>query len=542
MSATCSTAIKNTSPLKIHRNTARIALVAALLCAQSFAIPAPVRSATEVTLASVLRAHQAALSRFGNPDPRTVETQGAITGVALFGTFHSWHAPARDRLEQTLGMRTETTLRIGDREFIQNSSGDVRELSGLLSRRQITQDFILSSDLFAKPQYSKLIGETLLPDGMQAYRVEVKPPKGQEQTVYFDAATGLIDRIAYVDGDGVSTIDYSDYHTISGAVMAFKEVDSDGDHQYDITEQTKTAQVDKPILPAVFKPLPNTVIETAGPQTVPIVERAGHIYTQVAIRGKSYWFLVDTGAQSVVLDSRVATDQTLLTQGQLQVRGAQRTGGLGIAQLDYIHIGAARLPVHDVAVLNLNSSTDGAFPIQGILGYPFFAAAEVRIDFDTMTMTFGPPGSLKPLGEKLALDVDRETPEVAGEVNGVGGKFLIDTGNGNELLVFHPFVLAHAGVIPYAGAKSVSSFGVGGTTDAVAVNIDQLNIGSYRLFNRYANVILSDSGAFADRFDAGNIGLATLRSFIVSFDLANEAMYLQKGAHFDDGRYRSVYR
>lgn len=497
---------------------------------------APVR-----TLADVLNAHNVAMAQFGNPDPRTIEIKGTISGIALQGSFHSWHDPVHDRLDQMLGARTETTLRIGDREYIQNSSGDVRELGGLLAHRQITQDFILSGDLITKPQYSKLIGETTLPDGRGAYQVEVTPPNGQPQTVYFDSKTWLIDRIEYVDADGTATIDYSDYHTVDGAVVPFKEIDSDGDHQYDITERTETVRIDKTIDPGVFKPLQSTVIQIAKSQTVPIVERSGHIYAQVVIRGKSYWFLIDTGAQSVVLDSQVATDQTLLTQGELEVRGAQRTGGLGIAQLDDIHIGTATLPVHDVAVLNLNTSTEGAFPIQGILGYPFFAAAEVRLDFDAMTMTFGTPGSLKSLGEKLALDVDRSTPEVSGKVNGVEGSFLVDTGNGNELLVFHPFILAHAGVVPYVGAKSISSYGVGGSTTAVAVIIDQLDIGSYRLFNRYANVILSDQGAFADRFDAGNIGLGTLRNFVVTFDLANAAMYLQQGAHFDDGRYRGVY-
>jgi hypothetical protein len=48
----------------------------------------------------------------------------------------------------------------------------------------------------------------------------------------------------------------------------------------------------------------------------------------------------------------------------------------------------------------------------------------------------------------------------------------------------------------------------------------------------------SDQGAFADRFDAGNIGMAVLRNFVVTFDLANAKMYLQRSAAFDDGRYR----
>jgi hypothetical protein len=63
-------------------------------------------------------------------------------------------------------------------------------------------------------------------------------------------------------------------------------------------------------------------------------------------------------------------------------------------------------------------------------------------------------------------------------------------------------------------------------------------MGDYRLFNRNASLMLTDQGAFADRFDAGNIGMGVLKNFVVTFDVANAQMYLQRSTAFDDGRYR----
>ena len=51
--------------------------------------------------------------------------------------------------------------------------------------------------------------------------------------------------------------------------------------------------------------------------------------------------------------------------------------------------------------------------------------------------------------------------------------------------------------------------------------------------------MLATSGAFADRFDAGNIGLGLLKNFIVTFDLTDTEMYLERGPDFDDGRARN---
>jgi hypothetical protein len=51
--------------------------------------------------------------------------------------------------------------------------------------------------------------------------------------------------------------------------------------------------------------------------------------------------------------------------------------------------------------------------------------------------------------------------------------------------------------------------------------------------------MLTDQGAFADRFDAGNIGMAVLKNFVVTFDVANAKMYVEQARGFDDGRYRT---
>jgi hypothetical protein len=490
---------------------------------------------------SVLDAHRGALARMGAQDPRTLETQGRLEGLALRGEFHAWHDGDSDRFDQSLGARNERSLRIGDREYIVNASGNVRELVGSLVKRQRTQDFILSADFANEPQYSVLLGRASQ-DGHDVVQIRTAPPGGDSEVVSLDAKTQLIDAIAFDDADGTETITYADYRVVHGALVAFTEIDSDGDHAYDLTQHVATVNVNRSIDPAIFVPPPTVTIQTEKPVTVSLTFDRGHIYVPVTIRGHDYRFLLDTGSQAVVVDSRVAAELVLVPQGMLQVRGARRVSGIGIASLDDLLVAGARLPLDVVSIVDLNQSTEGAFPIDGVLGYPFFAAADARIDLAKLTMTFGQPGSLPVQGDKVDLDTDRELPEIAAKINGTPARMLVDTGNSTELLVFNPFLQAHPGLIQFVGSQQVSNYGVGGSMSAVGTMVDELDLGPYRMFNRYTNLMLGSSGAFADRIDGGNVGLGTLKNFVVTFDLANRAMYLLRAGSFDDGRYRPHYQ
>lgn len=514
------------------------------LLAMSFFLTLPAKLQADVPgVPTILANHQRALEKGGAIEQtHTLETEGTLSGEALRGSFHIWRDEQHDRFDQQLGVSTERSLRIGDRQYIENSSGNVRELHGLLLRRSRTQQYVDSGQFLKHPEASKFIGEASLPGGRDVYQLEVRAPGGEPETLAIDKQTWLLDRIEYIEGDGPLTIDFYDYRVVDGFMMSFRAIESDGDHAFDITQITTKLRTNK-VLPAqVFTRFAGRYIEANKPLTVPLLERGGHLYTSVMIHGHAYSFLIDTGAQSVVLDARVAAELSIFPEGALEVRGASRTGGLALARLDSIHIADAKLNVGTVSVLDLGRSTRGAFAIDGILGYPFFAASVVRIDYAGKTMTFAPPGMLAEQGKKIPLEVDRALPEVMARLNSsADGPFVVDTGNGSELLLFAAFLAAHPGVVPFS-QDAANGFGIGGSTQALRTTVDQIDFYGIRLFNRYADVIQSNRGAFADRYDAGNIGLGILKNFIVTFDEDACVMFLEPGSLFDDGRYRRVFR
>lgn len=473
--------------------------------------------------------------------PRTLQTEGTLAGLGLHGTFQTWREPGREREDETLGIRMQRTLRVDGTEFAQNANGDVRVLRGLVARRQVTEDFIDSGAFAEQPASDALLGRAKLFDGRDVWLVRVAPPGGEPYTIGIDAATWLVDEKAYQDGDTVSTVDYSQYRVVDGALVPGIEVDSTGDHEFDITSHVEKVSVDRPIDAAVFAPLRPLVIDAAAPVTVPLLADRGHIFVRASAAGKSLVLLVDSGAQGLFLDPGAAHRLGLVAEGMLEVRGAKRTNALGVAALDRIDIGGAHLPARVVSIVDLSSVTYDGSTVDGVLGYPFFAAAEARVDPEGRTMTIAKPGALPARGSPVPIDTDRELPEALAQINGVGARFLIDTGNSNELLIFHAFARAHPGVITYPGANPhfAPNSGVGGSSAAIPAMIGELDLGPFKLYNRYTDIMQSDTGAFADRNDAGNIGYGTLRNFVFTFDFSNRTLFLERTRWFDDGRGRS---
>lgn len=490
------------------------------------------------SVAQILKLHDAAVHKApGASAATTLEVRGTLAGQGLTGTFHSWHDGAKSRSDQAFGPRSESTLRLGERIVYSDGNGDVRTFRGVYLRRERTAAFIDSGDFIDHPQAVRYMGAKTI-NGAPTYALEVKAPQGEPQHLYIDQATYLIDRLEYEAGDGLETIDFSDYREVEGEMFAFHGVASNGDHEFDIIENTTEISFGKPIGSEVFLVPAQRFIDIAAPVEVPLIERADHLYASVSIGGKAYQFLVDTGAQNIVVDTSVAREAHLAEVGTLQVAGATRTGGLKLAKVSELMVGAAKLHDLVVSTIDLGSSTQGVFRIDGILGYPFFAGAVVRIDPVAKKMTLSRPGSAELTGTRVEIAMDRAFPEVSAVLNaGLRAPFILDTGNGAEVLLYRPFVDAHAGIVKIS-FDGRTTYGVGGAAQTYRTMLGSIEFGGFTFFNRRTNVMLGDRGAFADRFDAGNIGLGVLKNFILTFDAYNSALYLEKVPGFEDGRDR----
>ncbi len=121
---------------------------------------------------------------------------------------------------------------------------------------------------------------------------------------------------------------------------------------------------------------------------------SGHMTVMVKVNGKGpYRLIFDTGAPITLLNNKVAKDAGLLkgvVTSPFTMFGSQ--GEVKVKELDVGGQKAAKLTavVMDHPTIEAISKAFG--PIEGIVGFPFFARFKTTLDYQAKTMTFVPSG------------------------------------------------------------------------------------------------------------------------------------------------------
>ena len=262
-----------------------------------------------------------------------------------------------------------------------------------------------------------------------------------------------------------------------------------------------------------------------------------------SVNGKPLLLLIDSGSQGLFLDAAAAQRLGLSPEGTLEVRGSKRIAGRGVAALDRIDVGGAHLPAHVISVVDLNGISYNGATIDGVLGYPFFAAAEIRIDPDAKTMTIARPGTLAALGTRCRSipigNCPKCRPASTERPTGVFSSTPETTTTCSSTTASCAGIPASSFTARRRDSRKTAASAA--AARPVPATVYRLQLGPFNLYNRYADVMLSDTGAFADANEAGNIGSATLKNFVFTFDYAGRTLYLEKARGFDDGRYRPQF-
>ena len=474
---------------------------------------------------SMLQHARAAISSAPLHAPPRYAISGTLTGEGLRGTSSELVDGDREREDEILGLRTQRTVRMGGRFYRSDGNGNQRDLSGSDRAELLTASTIEDGSYLDHPEWFSAAMNADTPDALELC-FAMQPPQGARDVVCFDKKTALLSRRTMINADGQESMFFGDWRQVGDYRFPFR---------VDVAETGTTAtirltvdhiDIDPPVDDAAFSATRAPSTAFLAPVTLPLEMHDDHLYLPVAIGGKSYHFLLDTGSANIVIDQRVAAELGLHTQGTLGVLAADRSGTASFAKVSEIGIGGATLQDQSVAVADLGTSIDGSSHIDGILGYPFFAAAEVRIDTAAASATLGAPGSLPPLGERLALDLDRGVPETAAVLGStLRAPVMIDTGSAASMLLYHPFATAHASLIE-PGDRRDTTFAIGGTVDSSAGTLPLLTLGTTEVHDVPVDEMDAQTGAFADLIDAGSVGMGVLSQYVTTIDETGRALYL----------------
>jgi Aspartyl protease/PDZ domain len=264
------------------------------------------------------------------------------------------------------------------------------------------------------------------------------------------------------------------------------------------------------------------------------------IFVEARVDGSGpFAFILDTGSSSITLEA------PLTRRLGLRPHGAGSTGGAGENTVDYstIHLASFAFGTIELGPVDVPSLDNSALAraigfrhFDGILGANLFRTRIVTIDTARARLMMQDPGRYRPSKTAIAVPIDfdeNDMPIIDGMVNGVPGRFAVDTGDRSSLTLFGPFWRTH-GLDQSIGptVTSMTGYGVGGPIRSIVGRPSGFSIGDLTVPAPVTRLSLQKAGAFASADYAGSIGMGILKRFIVAFDYPHHKMWLEKNSSY----------
>jgi hypothetical protein len=172
---------------------------------------------------------------------------------------------------------------------------------------------------------------------------------------------------------------------------------------------------------------------------------------------------------------------------------------------------------------------------EGLVGYELLRRFVARIDYQARQLTLLDPAGFRYQGPGAVLPFvfNDHIPQVDGEVDGLKGKFDLDTGSRASLDLMSPFVKAN-GLVERYGARMerIGGWGVGGPSRELMARARVLKLGPVEIPGPVTGLSTATKGAFAMPDVAGNVGAGVLSRFTVTLDYGRQQIMLEKNARF----------
>ncbi len=376
--------------------------------------------------------------------------------------------------------------------------------------------------------------------GRSFHVIRITPRGGRPFDLWIDAASFLIDRIVEKQAIETRTTYLSDYRSIGDVKVPFAIRSTNGETRYDQIITVESVQFNQPVDEAKFSmpaPPPPDYAFTSGKTstTVPFELLNNHIYVQVKLNGKGpFRVLCDTGGANIVTPA-LASSLGLKSEGALQGRGVgEKSEDVALTRVETVQVGDVTVKNQVFAVYPLASfESVEDVPQSGLIGYEFFKRFVVRIDYEASRLTFTEPAVFKyeGRGAVVPFTYNNRIPQVEGEIDGIPGKFDIDTGSRASLSLLAPFAERHKLRERYkTRIEAVTGWGVGGAARGQVTRAESLRLGSVQVARPVTELSLQKGGAFVDPYIAGNVGAGVLKRFNVTFDYSRQTIVFEPNA------------
>jgi len=478
---------------------------------------------------------------------------GHITDAGMKGTFEAWmQAPARALRVDRLGtLRTREGIDGATAWRTDYTSKRVNPVEGK-DLEAMRADVWFATEQWARDTTCKaLLGQSSFLAGRALQGVDVTPPVGPLQTLWFDQKTGLLVRVTHHRDQHEWNEELSAWKTLAGRKRA--TVAEVGMVQFPASyhrEQIDSLWASGPKDPTAFAVPGSTaapVVWTGakGRIELPFRYSRGHVWVKLSVNGAApAEFILDTGAFNTCLDRSFAQTLALSAEGEY---GAQGVGGydtFGFTPLKSVRWSNAKgasVEVRDLraGVIGLQDALSSVEwgRTCGLLGYDVLSRFTLDIDFDREVITLWDPATYvhQGPGTPIPMTLNGNIPTVEMTINGnCRGTYIVDVGNASVLSVGAEQVMKcrllaiqHKEVQHWVG-------GIGGAFQENVCRLDSLRLGPFLFQEPVAGLTTHHQGSAGSLEVQGNIGTTVLERFRCTFDYARGTLWLAPAARFPE--------
>jgi len=477
---------------------------------------------------------------------RTDHVKARLATGGMNGTVESWDDVLKGRFVDhvELGPAKQTQGFDGRIVWSQDSSKQVRKEEGGEEREGTANEAYRRSLSYWYPdrrpgalEYAGLKEE----GGRQFQVIRITPQEGRPFDLWIDAGTFLPDHVVEKMAIETRTTYLSDYRTVDGVKVPFAIRSTNGETRYDQIFTLESIEFNRPVEEATFSmPAPPPPDYAFAPgktsTTVPFELINNHIYVQAKLNGKGpFRLLCDTGGANIVTPD-LAQKLGLKTEGALQGRGVgEKSEDVALTKVEKVQVGDVAVDNQVFAVFPLATfaRVEGVSS-SGLIGYEVFKRFVVRVDYENSLLTFTDPAVFTYTGKGTVVPFvfNAHIPQVDGSIDGIPGKFDIDSGSRASLDLLAPFAEKHQLKDRYAAkVEAVTGWGVGGAARSQVTRAKELRLGDVRVVSPVTELSLQKQGAFVDPYVAGNVGAGVLKRFNITFDYRSQKLFFEPNAN-----------
>jgi hypothetical protein len=284
---------------------------------------------------------------------------------------------------------------------------------------------------------------------------------------------------------------------------------------------------------------------SAAIRTIPIEISGNLIFLQARINNSGpFWFILDSGAEGLLLDSRRANGLGLRFEGKSKAGGAgENSYDIAFAKDVTVSLGGVELANQTLSVTSL-APLEPSFgrTIDGIIGYHLLSRYVVEIDYAARLVKLYKPQEFQysGKGERIPITIVGGLSVVSARISlpqrePLEARFLLDTGASSEAILNRPFVESQK--LLDGSVKTIrepSSVGLGGDSTTVIGRLESLKLGPFVLEHPIVDFAQDRKGALARRDIDGIIGGEVFRRFKVIFDYSRQQIILEPNLSFSE--------